>query len=206
MLQFYSIGVISILSAMSPGPDFVVVTKYALCESRHHAYFCTLGIALGILVHMSYCLLGLAFIISESIFIFNMIKLLGAAYLIYLGVQGLRSSHKKFDALDNMASTRLTKTSFQAFKEGFMINVLNPKCSLFMLSIFTMVIEPNTPLHIQMAYGFEIAAIAFIWFCLLASSISLKSVKQKFSAMTHWISRVTGVVLIALGLKIALDR
>ena len=65
MLQFYSIGVISLLSAMSPGPDFVVITKYALCESRRNAYFCALGIALGILVHMSYCLLGLALVITH---------------------------------------------------------------------------------------------------------------------------------------------
>lgn len=131
---------------------------------------------------------------------------MGAAYLIYLGIQGLRASKKPIDALVGENDKAVQKTSFQAFKEGFMINVLNPKCFLFMLSIFTMVIEPHTPALIQMAYGFEIASIAFTWFCLLASSISLKSVKQKFAAVSHWVSRITSVVLIGLGIKIALDR
>tara|TARA_B110000879_G_scaffold209141_1_gene296186 strand:+ start:829 stop:1446 length:618 start_codon:yes stop_codon:yes gene_type:complete len=205
MLQFYSIGVISILSAISPGPDFVVITKYALCESRRHAFFCAFGIALGILVHMSYCLLGLALVISQSIVLFNAIKLLGAAYLIYLGIQGLRSPKKELQMAGELAGTS-TKTAYQAFKEGFTINVLNPKCSLFMLSIFTMVIEPHTSIAVQAAYGFEIALIAFSWFCILASSISLHFVKQRFASAQHWVSRLTGVVLIFLGVKIALNK
>lgn len=204
MLQVYSIGVISLLSAMSPGPDFVVLSKYALSLSRQHAFFCALGIALGILVHTSYCVLGLALVISQSLVLFNIIKLTGAAYLIYLGVQGLRASSHELSMGQTIRSCH--RTYYQAFKEGFYINVLNPKCSLFMLSVFTLVIEPHTSIFIQIFYGVEIATVAFSWFCLLALGISLNFIKQAFLGLQHWVARFTGMVLIFLGLKIALNK
>lgn len=201
MLQAYSLGAIALLSSMSPGPDFVVLSKYALLESRKHAFFCALGIALGIMVHVSYCVLGLSLIISQSIFLFNLIKLGGAAYLVYLGVAGIRSSKK--DPIEGKEQKITCATPKKAFSEGFCINVLNPKCCLFMLSVFTVLIDPHTNSCIKIAYGFEISLIALTWFSLLACGISLKPVKERFSDLQHWISRLTGLVLISLGLKIA---
>lgn len=203
MLQFYSIGIITLLSVISPGPDFIIICKYALCESREKAIFCAFGITLGILIHVSYCLLGIALIISQSILLFTTLKLLGATYLIYLGGQGIWSADKAPKI--GQSEKKQLKTAYNAFKEGLTINLFNPKCSLFMLSIFTMMIEPNTPLFIQTAYGVEIAFIALCWFCLLAFFISLKQIKQRFLKAQYWISRVTSILLVGLGVKIILE-
>ncbi len=203
MLQVYSIGTIALLSAMSPGPDFIVMSKYALLEGRRHALCCALGIALGILFHVSYCVLGLSLIISQSIFLFNLIKLAGGAYLIYLGLMGIRSAKKEI--VLEKKTTPIAPPPRKALKEGFYINLLNPKCSLFILSVFTLLIDPHTSAFIKIAYGFEISIIALTWFSLLAFGISFAPIKRRFAEFQHWISRLTGAVLIGLGLKIAIE-
>lgn len=203
MFQFYSVGVIALLSAMSPGPDFIILTKNALCENRQKALFCAFGIALGILVHTSYCVLGLAIIINQSLLLFNVIKIAGAFYLMYLGYKGLRAKKTVDIHLEPKVSS---KTSFDAFKEGFCINLLNPKCSLFMLSVFTFVISPHTSHWLQAAYGLEISMVALAWFCFLAISISFAPIRNRFSRFQYLISRITGGVLVGLGASILLEK
>ena len=81
-LDIYSIAVIGLLGAMSPGPDFVVVSKNALGHSRRAGCFTAFGISVGLLLHSAYCVLGLALLISESIWILRGIRFLGASYFI----------------------------------------------------------------------------------------------------------------------------
>lgn len=76
--------IIHILGLVSPGPDFVIAVKHSLQYSRATGLWTALGIGLGIIVHVSYCFLGIAFIVSQSILLFNIIKLCGAGYLIFL--------------------------------------------------------------------------------------------------------------------------
>ena len=76
---------------MLPGPDFVIVTKNTLLHSRHSGFYASLGIGCAILVHVTYCALGIAFIISKSVLWFDIIKYTGACYLIYLGICTLLS-------------------------------------------------------------------------------------------------------------------
>src|ERR1700722_9128354 len=95
LLNYYTIGIIAILAAISPGPDFVIVTKHALTQNRRNALLASLGIGCGILIHTSYCVLGLAIILSQSLLWFSLIKYLGASYLIYLGVKSLFSKKIK---------------------------------------------------------------------------------------------------------------
>lgn len=210
MLQFYTIALIAVLAAVSPGPDFVVVMKNALCRSRRHALSCTIGVCLGILFHSIYCVLGLGLLISKSVVLFNIIKVIGATYLIYLGVKNLFVKPNSIpitqDNTPKANSVCHAKTPYHAFREGFFANVLNPKCTLFMLSIFTVVIEPSTSQWIKAAYSFEIMLIALIWFCFLSISITLKPVQKKLAQAQTFISRFTGIVLIALGIRVAFEK
>lgn len=205
MYQILPIAIVALLSAMSPGPDFLVVSKYALCHSRQSALFCTLGIATGILFHATYCVLGLGLIISQSIVLFNIIKLLGAAYLIYIGLQSLRSK-KQTAEIPAGSAIKKSQTHTKAFKEGLGVNVLNPKCCLFMLAVFTLVIDPHSSRWLQLGYGLEIALVASVWFGLLAFGISLHPIKSRFNRFQDWINKLTGIVLIAMGLKVAITR
>ena len=200
--QFLSIAVISLLGAMLPGPDFAIVTKNSFFHSRKAGYFTSLGIGAAILIHMSYCLLGLAVVIANSLVLFKVIKYAGASYLIYLGLHSLfaKTSNDIFSIDNDNKSTTLS--NFSAFKQGFLCNLLNPKATLFFLSLFTVLIKPSTPLLIQVIYGFEIAFIGVLWFFCLTSLLSHSYVKKYLQRAEKYIAKLLGIFLIGFGLAL----
>lgn len=199
MFEYYTIAVIAILAVISPGPDFIVVTKYAITHSRNNAIMASLGIGTGTLIHASYCILGLAVVISQSLLLFSIIKYLGAAYLIYLGLKSLFS---KTNHLTLKSATHKKMSHWIAFRDGFLTNILNPKCTLFMLSIFTLVVRPHTPIAIQTIYAAEIILIASAWFIFLSYGLTLDVVKNKIEKVQHLASKLIGGVLLALGITV----
>lgn len=205
LLQWVALAGIFFLALMSPGPDFVVAVRNSIVHSRRIGIFTALGFALGVLIHIAYAVIGIAAIISQSILLFNIIKYAGAAYLIYLGFQALRSKGMGKKAVDNALSQKAKRkmTDLKALRSGFITNVLNPKASLFFLAIFTQVVEPTTPILWQIAYGVSFAIMTFFWFALVATVLTQGPVRNLFLKATKWIDRVCGSVLIALGIKVA---
>lgn len=202
MLEFFTISLIIFLAAASPGPDFAIVTHNALRYSQKHGIFTALGVSLGSLIHASYCILGFAIIISKSLLIFNMIKYVGAAYLIYLGIKAISEKQTKVEATTEKAAYSISY--FRAFNQGLLCNALNPKAILFFLSLFTMIIKPSMPMIMQACIAVEISIIAFVWFSLLSVIFSHAKVKLFLGRFLHLISRAFGGVLILFGLKIAM--
>lgn len=92
-----SVTAIHLLAVVSPGPDFIVAIKNALTYSRKTGFFTALGFALGISVHLLYCVFGLAILISQSLLLFSIIKFLGAGYLIYIGVLSFLAKGSKIE-------------------------------------------------------------------------------------------------------------
>lgn len=201
--QFFSIGLITLLAAMLPGPDFAIVTKNSLLHSRKSGYFTSLGIGVASLVHMSYCVFGLAVIISKSLFLFSLIKYIGATYLIYLGIITLFSKQPKeiFSSDEKMTKTEISH--FVSFKQGFFCNLLNPKATIFFLSLFTAIIKPDTPLSWEILYVIEIFLIAITWFCGLTIILSHPYIKQSLKHAEKYIARLLGIFLIGFGLALA---
>ncbi len=202
MIEFYTIALLAFLAAASPGPDFVVVAKHALTYNRVNAMLASLGIGVGILIHATYCVLGLALIISQSLLLFSMIKYMGAAYLIYLGVKSLLSSKT---VVSKDISEKAPVSKWYAFRDGLLTNVLNPKCTLFMLSVFTLVINPGTSTFTQALYGVEISLVAVVWFIFLSVSMTLPFVKAKITPIQHVVSKAIGGLLIALGVFVIFE-
>lgn len=202
--EFLSVATVHLLAVMSPGPDFALVTRNALGYSRQTGVYSALGVGLGILVHVAYCLVGIGVVISQSILLFNAIKWLGAAYLIWIGWQALKAQ------LHVASSERVwQKTDISSAKAvwmGFLTNALNPKATVFFLALFTQVINPATPLGIQLLYGAEMSMVTFAWFSLVALLFSQSGLKARIVRVQHWIERAMGAVLIALGLKIAFAK
>ena len=204
MTAFLTIALIHLLAVMSPGPDFALCTRNSLIYSRRTGIFTAIGFALGILVHVSYCLLGIGLIIARSILLFNMIKCLGAGYLLFIGCKALmhkssagslrEASRIKHDDLSPLTSLRM----------GFLCNVLNPKVTLFFLALFTQVINPHTPLSIKMLYGLVMSLQTFLWFSFVATVLSLAALKRRFERIQGIVERSMGAILIALGLRVAL--
>jgi threonine/homoserine/homoserine lactone efflux protein len=91
LTEFLTVAFIHFLGVMSPGPDFAMISRNSLVYSRRTGIYSAFGLALGILVHVTYSLIGIGLIISKSIIIFSTIKLLGASYLIYIGYKALRT-------------------------------------------------------------------------------------------------------------------
>jgi RhtB (resistance to homoserine/threonine) family protein len=203
MSAFLTIALIHMLAVMSPGPDFVLCTRNSLTYSRTAGIFTALGFALGILVHVGYCLLGIGLVISKSILLFNVIKYLGAAYLMFIGWKAL--THKtQSDVKEHIHHATKGLSAFAAIKMGFLCNVLNPKVTVFFLALFTQVIAPSTPLIIQIFYGLTMSLQTFLWFSLVSSLLSLQKVKTMFSSIQSGLERTMGAILIALGLRVAL--
>lgn len=202
--EFFIVALAMFLALLSPGPDFAMVIKQSITQGRKASIYTSIGIGLGISVHVIYTILGIGLIISKSIILFNIIKLLGAAYLIYLGYKSLRS--KGFKLNENGKEEIQELSIKKSFTIGFLCNALNPKATLFFVSLFTVVISINTPIYIQCIYGIFCVFATMTWFVFLSLVLSQKRVRNFFNTFGKWFDRVVGVVLISIGLKIAFSR
>lgn len=196
-----TVALIHFLAVASPGPDFIMVLRNSLVFSRQSGVYAAIGLGLGICVHVAYSLAGIALIISQSVLLFNAIKLLGAAYLIYIGIKSLRA--KRSDAAIASEQSKVDLTKLQAIRTGFVTNATNPKVTLFFLSLFTLVIEPGTPFVVKMIMGTEMVLATMIWFSLIAVLISHRSIRSRIESVQQYIERCMGGILILFGLKLA---
>jgi RhtB (resistance to homoserine/threonine) family protein len=203
-LEFLTIALVHLLAVASPGPDFAMVLRQSILSGRRSAIYTSIGIGSGILVHVCYCLLGLGLLISRSLLLFNLIKLVGAAYLLYVGWRSLRARPTD-TAEDAVTKSRTIPSAAQALSIGFLTNLLNPKATLFFLSLFSLVIKPQTPLWVQLGYGVYMALATALWFSALSLFLTRPGVRDFFSRFGHWAERVMGAVLIALGIRLALS-
>ncbi|MDP3846456.1 MAG: LysE family transporter [Pseudomonas sp.] len=203
--EFLTVALVHLLAVASPGPDFAIVVRESVGSGRHAGVWTAIGVGSGILLHVGYCLLGIGLLVSQSIMLFNLLKWLAAAYLIYIGIRALRA--KPADPLQaQQALEAVAVTARGAFVRGFVTNGLNPKATLFFLSLFTLVISPQTPLLVQAGYGAYLAVATAAWFCAVALLFSHARVRNGFIRMGHWFDRMMGTVLVALGIKVALSE
>lgn len=204
--QFIGLATIAILGAMSPGADFVLVTRNSLVHSRKIGIFTAVGIGLGVLVHVFYTLAGIGLIISKSILLFNLIKYAGAIYLIYLGFKSIKAKpHFQENETEEENKSLKTISPTKAMFSGIATNALNPKVTLFFLSLFMQFISAGTPFGIQVFLGLEVALVIGSWFVIVAMLFSNDALKNKIKRFGHWLERLTGAALILLGIKVALS-
>jgi RhtB (resistance to homoserine/threonine) family protein len=200
--EFLLIVLSHFFAVASPGPDFALVLKQSVQEGRNNALASSAGIATGILVHVTYCVLGVALVITQSPALFTALKYIAAAYLAYIGLMALKASaqpvsEQQFDGKAQYESL------FKAFLRGFLVNALNPKATVFFLSLFTLVISIDTPIIVQAGYGLYMALATWLWFSGLSLVISRTSVRMFFLKSGHWFDRGIGIVLIGLAIRVA---
>ncbi|MBO6892888.1 MAG: LysE family transporter [Roseibium sp.] len=199
MLELLTVISLTIVVAIVPGPDFAVVLRNALVGGRLAGIMTALGIALALGVHVTYALAGIGLIVSQSIFLFNALKLIGAAYLIFLGVTMYRTASKDMPANGTLNGMPPLK----ALRWGFFTNVTNPKATMFALSVFLQVTSPTTPLWTQIGYGVIMASGVFLWFVLVTFFFTLPAVRLQFTRAKLWLERSFGVLLTLFGIGIA---
>lgn len=199
---FFIVGMVHLLAAMSPGPDFVLVSKESLTKGKKAGLLSALGISLGLSVHIVYSVLGLATIIVHSSHILFAIKIIGGCYLIYLGYKSITSKQEQI----SYDYTQNVKSNLNTIKTGILCNVLNPKAPLYFVSLFTIVISPDLPFYQLIAYGIWIMFIQFFWFSTIALALSSKKVQKRFLAYNRYINYLLGGAMVALGVKVLASK
>lgn len=203
--EFLTVALIHLLAVASPGPDFAVVVRESVTHGRKAGTWAALGVGSAIFLHVGYSLLGIGIIVSQSIVLFNALKWAAAAYLLYIGIKALRAKPASASA-EPLAADAVQRSARGAFASGFVTNGLNPKATLFFLSLFTVVIDPHTPLLVQGGYGVYLAIATAAWFVMVAGLFSQARVRAGFARMGHWFDRAMGGVLVALGVKLAFTQ
>jgi len=201
MAEIIAVSTIAIFMAMLPGADFVMVTRTSIYNGRLAGLYMSLGMCLSVCIHASYSIAGLAVVIANSSWLFSTIKYLGAAYLIYIAWQLLTTR----EILNKDQSNLTTQMSpFMALRLGFTCNILNPKTSIFFLSIFTQVVSVDTPLIMQISYGLIIMLAHFIWYSSVSLLLSHPSLIPRFNRQKQKIDKVAGVILMIIAIKLTL--
>jgi RhtB (resistance to homoserine/threonine) family protein len=199
-----TVAILNLMAAISPGPDFVMAVRNSLTYSRRTGIFTGIGIGLGISIHIIYCAAGVGYVISKSIVVFNVIKYIGAAYLIYMGAMAIFSKSSRMEIETGKKMTDITR--LEAVKTGFLTNVLNPKATLFFLGLFTFIVKPDIPLPVLAILALIMILTAMGWFTIVALFFTHKRIQVAFSKFEKFFNRFFGGLLILLGIKIALTR
>lgn len=199
-----TVTLVHLLALISPGPDFIMCVRNALTYSRKTGIYTAIGFGAGISIHIIYCIAGLALIISKSIIVFNFFKFLGAGYLIYIGFKSITSKSSHLEIKDQEKKKDISPLA--AIKIGFLTNALNPKATLFFLSLFTMVISPNTPGLILGILSAIMIIETIIWFSLVSIFMTQKRIRSVFEKSQNIFNKTLGGLLILLGVKVALTN
>jgi len=204
-IEFVTILGAFTIGAISPGPDFAMVLRQSVNHGRRTAIITSAGIGSAIVVHGTYTILGLGLIISRSIFLFSLLKYVGAAYLLWLGLAALRAAKP---GPPEIIKTRTGRKNswYKAFSIGFLTNLLNPKAVLFFVALFSVLVSAQTALIWQAVYIAAMAGVLFVWFTLVSLFFTAPAVRSRFYGMGQWFNRVSGVALILLALRLALTQ
>lgn len=196
------VATIATLGMLSPGPDFFLIIRNAARYQRSAAMLTALGVILGVATHMSYCVAGLAVVITTTPWLFNFLKYAGAVYLIWVGIQALRSHGESKMNVSNLPQQRVSLKT--AFLQGYLCNLLNPKATLFFLAVFTQVLQIDSTVVEKLWYASIIWVLAVIWWPLLVVLIQSAPVRRGLAKVQKLVDKLLGGVLIALGIKVAL--
>jgi threonine/homoserine/homoserine lactone efflux protein len=193
----------SILIIVIPGADTALVTRQVLVGGVPTAQRTIFGNSAGVVVHGVALAIGLSALLVASATAYTAVKLAGAAYLIWLGVQALRESRRPAVALDatTLAAPR------RAFLAGLISTVLNPKPALFFLTFLPQFVDRSGPVFAQtMTLAAIHVLLTFAWLSIVARMVNRARTSLTAPRVKAWLERTTGAVLIALGIRVAVER
>ncbi|UZP67154.1 LysE family translocator [Desulfovibrio mangrovi] len=191
---------------MSPGPDMMLLIKHSTAAhgysgeeegggSCRAAYACVLGVCVGLCFHVMLSVLGLAIIIKSNPMVFAALRYAGAVYLLYVGWRCFTDR----DTVQLEGQGGLCTTAGQGFRDGLFCNLLNPKVTMFILSVFMQLVTPETSLFERLAYGAVIVLEGLFGWAVFVYFLHTPFMKRLYGNHAGIINKTTGVVLFALG-------
>ncbi len=203
--QFLAFVGVSLLLAVTPGPDMAVVTRNALAHGRRGVVLTTSGIALALVVWVTATAVGLSAVLRTSGEVLLVLKIAGACYLAYLGVRTLLESRARPAEL--LAATPPAAPAHAVFRQGFLSAISNPKLGVFFVTFLPQFVLPGQAvLPRLLELGVTFAIIGWLW--MNVYGIFVTRLREVITAprVRQWMQRVTGVVLLGFGARLALER
>jgi threonine/homoserine/homoserine lactone efflux protein len=203
--QLLAFAGISLLLAVTPGPDMAVVTKNALAHGRRGVLLTTSGIALALVVWVTATAVGLSALLRTSAEVLFLLKVVGACYLAYLGVRTLLESRAR--PADLLAAAPAAAPAHAVFRQGFLSAISNPKLGVFFVTFLPQFVLPGQAvLPRLLELGVTFAVIGWGW--MNVYGLFVTRLRQVITAprVRQWMQRVTGVVLLGFGARLALER
>ncbi|MFY1825245.1 LysE family translocator [Myxococcus fulvus] len=189
---------------LTPGPDTMYVLARSMGQGRSAGFVSALGICVGCLFHIAAAALGLSALLATSAMAFLVVKWVGALYLVWMGLQMLRSRRGP-DAVHALAPT----SHWRIFRDGVVTNVLNPKVALFFLAFLPQFVDPSrgdTGLQFVLL-GLLFDVTGTLWLCFIAAVAgAFGGWLRRSPRFAVWQQRVTGGVFVALGARLALQE
>lgn len=198
------IGSIHLLAAASPGPDFILVSQQTLVNGKKAGILTSVGIALGLSIHIIYSALGLAAIIANSQSALWAIKILGGCYLLWLGFQCISAKPESTIDLPNVVVKQNSLVKY--IIKGFLCNALNPKAPIYFVALFTLVLSPDLPFNHLVIYGLWMMLLQFVWFSTVVLLLSRPAINSKFQHLGHLINKIMGGAMLIMGIKVLTSK
>jgi threonine efflux protein len=194
-----SIAVIMLVALVSPGPDFVVVTRTVLARGSRAGFAVALGIAVGVFFYATLAMTGLAVILHQFAFLMAAIKIAGALYLFWLAIQiwksaGAMPTLEKGDDAD--------KTFMQDFTLGFITNLTNPKAIAFFSSVFAVALVPDVGIATKISIPILCALLAVLWFGFVSFGFGRPAVRLAYARLKTNLDRFTALLMAGFGVKL----
>lgn len=194
-----TVTLVHLMALISPGPDFILACRNTIQYSSNIGIWTAVGFGMGVAIHMSYSLIGLTWVIAQSNFFVDIIKYLGAAYLIYLGISSIFSKRTSITITTEQPDRNINR--FDAIRMGFITNLLNPKATLFFLSLFTIIIGPEVKLGVMILLSFILISTTVIWFSLVAIFLNHHKIRNFIETYQLEFNRFLGLLLILIGIR-----
>ncbi|MCP4114613.1 MAG: LysE family translocator [Desulfobacteraceae bacterium] len=203
-MEFLIIASTHFLALLSPGPDFFLILQTALRLPLRYAFAVCAGIASANAVYLAIAVAGLE-AVKEMTLLMLVLKYLGGAYLVYIGVLLVKAPKR---ALDGTGAGRTgflhARSMKQQFAIGFMSGILNPKNAVFYLSLFTVMVSPATGIGLRILYACWMTGIVLFWDMGVAVMMGNPAVKQRLGRWIFGIEKVSGAVLTLFGILLTI--
>lgn len=203
MTQALALAGIIILAAMTPGPDFVIVLRSVLTGGKRAGMACAAGIAAGVLVWAVVTSLGVAGLLAASAVAFTVVKLAGAAYLVFLGVQALLAARR--GGYEQVPEPSRDKSTRGAFGAGLLTNLFNPKVAVFFLALWPQLLPANASVLDTALLAGVAAGTVLAWYTVLANVVTVFRRFLTAAKVRRAIDAVMGALLVGIGVRIAVS-
>ena len=190
------------VTVISPGPNFVATCHAAVTGSRRAGGQVVIGISLGTLIWAGASLLGLSLLFQSAGWLYQTVRLIGALYLVLVGLQMLWSARRPVPSGGGAHST----AGWAAVRRGLWTDLSNPKAAAFFTSLFAVALPPDAPLWFDAVVISSVVAIAWLWYALVALVMSSSPAANLYRRASRVISAVAGALFVGFGLRLAAER